>query len=77
MLVIFIDKLIDLDDEDSHIGQAPVFSRGDPDVKETIVDSNDDEQLGMPEDMEATDRTTCQSCQSTGDARQPSSGVCE
>ena len=33
-----------------------MFSRGDPNIEETIIDSDKDEPFGMPEDIEATDR---------------------
>ena len=57
VLVSFINKLREADEKDKHIGQDPVVTRGDPDVEEFIVDGDGDEQLGMPEDKEATDRT--------------------
>ena len=33
-----------------------MFSRGDPNIEETIIGGDGDEQLGMPEDMDATGR---------------------
>ena len=57
VLVSFINKLCEADEKDKHIGQDPVFTRGDPDAEEFIIGGDEDEQLGMPKDMEATDRT--------------------
>ena len=56
VLVNFINKLCEADDKDNHIGQDPVSPCGDPNNEEIIMDGDEDEQLGMPEDMEATDR---------------------
>ena len=56
-LVNFINKLSKVDDKDSHIGLDPEYSRDDLDIEETIIDGDEDKQLGMPVGMEATDRT--------------------
>ena len=68
VLANFVNKLCEADEKDKHIGQDTVFTRGDPAVVEFIIDGDEDEQLGMPEDMEATDRNP---------ARRPSRGVRE
>ena len=35
-----------------HIRQDPVFTRGVPDFQETVGNDDEEEPLGMPEDME-------------------------
>ena len=50
-------KPVSLDEKNSHIGQDPVFTRGDPDAEENVISVDKDEPLGMPEDMEGADRT--------------------
>ena len=50
VLVSFINKLVKL------VSQDPVFTRGDPDVQETVISDDGEEPLGMPEDMEGADR---------------------
>ena len=56
VLVSFINKRAKLDEKNNHIGQDPVFTRGDPDVQETVISDDGVEPLGMPEDMEGADR---------------------
>ena len=38
------------------IGQDPVFTRGDPDIQETVISDDGEKPLGMPGDMESVDR---------------------
>ena len=57
VLVSFINKLVSFEEMNSHIGQAPVLIRGDPDVEENDISDDEDEPLGMPEDMKGADRT--------------------
>ena len=57
VLVNFINKLCEDGEKDKHIGRAPVFTYGNPDVEEIIIGDDGEEQVGMPEDMEANDRT--------------------
>ena len=57
VLVSFINELVSLKEKNSHIGQDPVFIRGDPDIEETVISDDEDNPLGIPEDMEGADRT--------------------
>ena len=57
MLINFINKLSDLDDDGRHIGQDPVVPRAYPDIVEIVISDDDEEQLRMPEDMEDSDKT--------------------
>jgi len=56
VLIAFINKLADVEKRDKHIGHDPVFTRGDPDYQETVIQDEEDEPLGLPEDMEGADR---------------------
>jgi len=56
VLVSFINKLVTMEEKSKHIGQDPVFTRGDPDFQETVIYDDVEEPLGMPEDMEGADR---------------------
>ena len=56
VLINFINKQCEADEKDYHIGQNPVFSRGDPAIEDFIIDCDEDKQFGISEDMEATDR---------------------
>ena len=57
VLVSFINKLVSLEEKSSHTGQDLVFTRGDPDIEETIISDDGDESLDMPEDTKGVDRT--------------------
>ena len=46
VLVSFINKLVKLDEKNNHIGQDPVFTRGDPDVQETVISDDGEEPQG-------------------------------
>ena len=56
VLVSFINKLVSLEEKNSHMGQNPMSTRGDPDIEETVTSDGED-PLGMPKDMEGADRT--------------------
>ena len=45
MLIKFINMFSDLNDKDGHIGQHPVFNRGDPDTEKNIIADDEDGQL--------------------------------
>ena len=56
-LVSFINKLFSLEEKNIHIGQDPVSTRGDPDIEENVISGDEDEPLGIPENIEGADRT--------------------
>ena len=39
------------------MGQEPVFTRGNPDIEETVISDDENEPLGMPENMKGVERT--------------------
>ena len=58
LFVIFINKLISEYNKNSHINQSPMFTRGDPYIKETARDINaynrgftSSEDVGMYQDQ--------------------------
>ena len=57
MLVDFVNKLSSEDSKNRHIGQDPVLTRRDQDTEQTVISDDEDEPLGMPENMDGPDRT--------------------
>ena len=39
----FINELCEADEKDKHIGQNPMFTRGDLDIEEIIIDGDEGE----------------------------------
>ena len=56
VLAEFINALSRREKSKGHVGQDPVFSRGDTEVDEVIVIEDDDEPDDMPEGIEMEDR---------------------
>ena len=57
VITSFINELVSLMETNSPIGQDPVFTRADLDVEENGLSDDEDEQLGMPDDMEGAGRS--------------------
>ena len=58
VLVSFIThRLVSSEEKNSRFSQELVFTRGDPDIEETVISDCENEPQGLPEDMEGADRT--------------------